>query len=29
MAKIPKCDRCQFYGKTNYLVCAIHPQGVA
>ena len=28
MNKIPQCDRCQFNAKSNYLVCAVHPDGV-
>ncbi|MEI6329236.1 MAG: hypothetical protein ACOYN8_05700 [Pseudanabaena sp.] len=27
MAKIPLCDRCNFYAHTNLLVCAVHPYG--
>ena len=28
MPKIDQCDSCQFYGRSNYLVCAIHANGV-
>jgi len=29
MARLPECDRCANYAKSLYLVCAIHPDGVA
>jgi hypothetical protein len=25
--KLPSCDRCHFYARSNQLVCAIHPLG--
>ncbi|CAN1209013.1 hypothetical protein TUMEXPCC7403_02235 [Tumidithrix helvetica PCC 7403] len=25
--KLPECDRCNLYSRTNYLVCAVHPAG--
>ena len=25
MPKIDQCDSCQFYGRSNYLVCGVHP----
>jgi hypothetical protein len=28
MTKLPQCDRCHFYARSNQLVCAIHPYGV-
>ncbi len=28
MPKIPDCDRCLNKANSNYLVCAIHPEGV-
>jgi hypothetical protein len=28
MNKLPECDRCQFYARSSYAVCAIHPYGV-
>jgi hypothetical protein len=24
----PPCDRCQFYARSSYTVCAVHPKGV-
>jgi hypothetical protein len=27
MPKLPECDRCQLSAHSNYLVCAIHPEG--
>lgn len=27
MSKIPECDRCQFYARTLYVICALHPSG--
>jgi Family of unknown function (DUF6464) len=28
MKKLPQCDRCQFNAHSNYLICAVHPDGV-
>ena len=28
MHKLPECDRCQFYARSSYAVCAVHPSGV-
>ena len=28
MPKIKQCHSCQFYDRSNYLVCTIHAQGV-
>ena len=24
---LPECNRCQFYRRSQYLVCAVHPMG--
>ncbi len=29
MRKIRVCDRCKYYAKSSYLVCPLHPSGVA
>jgi len=29
MRKIRVCDRCEYYAKSSYLVCPLHPSGVA
>lgn len=29
MPKLPECDRCLLYAHSPYLVCALHPTGVA
>ena len=28
MAKIPDCDYCLFYTRSDYLICPVHPYGV-
>jgi hypothetical protein len=28
MKKIYQCDRCQFNAHSEYLVCAVHPEGI-
>jgi hypothetical protein len=28
MPKLPECDRCQFYARSTYTVCAVHAFGV-
>lgn len=28
MGKISDCDRCWFYSRNPYIICAIHPYGI-
>jgi len=27
MPKISECDRCSFFSRTHFIVCAVHPSG--